>query len=198
MSPLLSQLLTLFAGLLIGIGAGYVLFQNLERRKTGGKTAAQLKEEHEQYREQVQQHFTKTSDLFQNVTMQYRELYDHLANGAQSLCQTIPATPALDLSDKALLPDTDASRSGTGAVATNDRQDRLPEDEPTGESDDDIPTARGADGQDDAAMGADASVAVDTEQQGDEAGQAQAAEPAKHTASSGDNTNATSDAGPRS
>jgi hypothetical protein len=58
----------------------------------------------------VQQHFTRTSDLFQHMTTQYRELYDHLAQGAQSLCDTIPATPELDLSERELLPRREEAR----------------------------------------------------------------------------------------
>jgi len=144
-------LLILLLGLLAGIGAGYVIFQNIERRKSGGKTAAELKQEHEAYREQVQQHFSKTSDLFQNMTMQYRELYDHLSEGAQSLCESTPASPALELSNKALLP--------SGGAAPTDQSDTSKADDTPSSDDDDVPVAR-ADGDDDEIeMGADASIA---------------------------------------
>ncbi len=38
------------------------------------------------YREEVGQHFGKTSDLLRDLTLQYRAVYDHLAEGANSLC----------------------------------------------------------------------------------------------------------------
>jgi len=97
-------LLTVFLALVAGVGVGYLLFMAVERRKTGGKTAAEIHAELQEYREHVQEHFTKTSDLFQSLTVQYRELYDHLANGAQDLCEPAPGTPMLGISDKGLLP----------------------------------------------------------------------------------------------
>lgn len=151
----MSPLLTLLLGILAGIGAGYVLFQGLERRRAGGKTVAELKQEHEAYRELVQQHFSKTSDLFQNVTMQYRGLYDHLASGAQSLCHSIPASPALHLSDKALLPET-------GVADEHAPEPDRSEDKPAEHTDDDVPLAQSVADQEEAAMGADAGVYVDT------------------------------------
>ncbi len=152
MSTLLTVVLALFAG----VGIGYLIFQDVERRKNGGKTVAELKEEHKEYREEVQQHFSKTSELFQSVTMQYRELYDHLSQGAQSLCDSIPPSPALDLSDKALLPNKAAEEAQpASADAEQSRQ--------TDVAEDDVPFAGGDTQQDDDAVGADAGVAVNTE-----------------------------------
>lgn len=96
--------LAALVGLIGGIGLGYLVFYALHGRRSDGRSAAQVQEELDAYREEVQQHFTRTSDLFQHMTTQYRELYDHLAQGAQSLCDTIPATPELDLSERELLP----------------------------------------------------------------------------------------------
>jgi len=38
------------------------------------------------YRGEVVEHFTGTSQLLRDLTHQYREVYDHLATGASSLC----------------------------------------------------------------------------------------------------------------
>jgi uncharacterized membrane-anchored protein YhcB (DUF1043 family) len=38
------------------------------------------------YRGEVTEHFTGTSRLLRDLTHQYREVYDHLATGASSLC----------------------------------------------------------------------------------------------------------------
>ena len=97
------MLLAALVGLVGGIGLGYLVFYALHGRKTEGRSAAQVQEELDLYREQVQEHFTQTSDLFQSVTTQYRELYDHLSQGAQTLCDPIPATPELELSEQDLL-----------------------------------------------------------------------------------------------
>ena len=102
--------LAALVGLMGGIGLGYLVFYALHGRRSDGRSAAQVQEELDAYREEVQQHFTRTSDLFQDMTTRYRELYDHLGQGAQSLCDTIPATPELDLSERELLPGRDQAQ----------------------------------------------------------------------------------------
>lgn len=46
----------------------------------------ELKQSHETYREEVSGHFQKSSELFADMTHSYKAVYDHLAGGAQSLC----------------------------------------------------------------------------------------------------------------
>ncbi len=43
-------------------------------------------EETRQYRTQVTQHFTQTAELLQALTLNYRAVYEHLAVGAEALC----------------------------------------------------------------------------------------------------------------
>lgn len=38
------------------------------------------------YRHEVVDHFTGTSDMLRDLTLQYRNVYDHIANGAKLLC----------------------------------------------------------------------------------------------------------------
>ena len=40
---------------------------------------------HEQYKLDVLEHFSGTSDLLRDMTVQYRAVYDHLTRGASSL-----------------------------------------------------------------------------------------------------------------
>jgi len=40
----------------------------------------------EEYRANVTQHFSGTSELLRELTHKYRDVYDHLANGAGELC----------------------------------------------------------------------------------------------------------------
>lgn len=77
-------------GLAVGLGLGFVLAYFVLLRD---KRASQLQEEldrhraqFETFRTQVDQHFVKTSELFQDMTERYRSIYEHLAQGAQSLC----------------------------------------------------------------------------------------------------------------
>jgi uncharacterized membrane-anchored protein YhcB (DUF1043 family) len=46
----------------------------------------QQREELAKYREQVVHHFMQTADLLHSLTANYRAIYEHLADGAQTLC----------------------------------------------------------------------------------------------------------------
>lgn len=47
---------------------------------------ARARTEAEGYRERVVQHFYGTSDQLRSLTLRYRELFEHLADGARELC----------------------------------------------------------------------------------------------------------------
>jgi hypothetical protein len=47
---------------------------------------ARARTEAEGYRERVVQHFYGTSDQLRSLTLRYRELFEHLAEGARDLC----------------------------------------------------------------------------------------------------------------
>jgi uncharacterized membrane-anchored protein YhcB (DUF1043 family) len=103
----------------IGLMLGYVLALHLQRRSSGGKLASELKAELQEYREQVTEHFSATSDLFQTLTEQYRALYDHLSHGARDLCSPDPGTLRLDLPDRGLLARDDAGEEGSPEQAVS-------------------------------------------------------------------------------
>jgi hypothetical protein len=42
--------------------------------------------EHDDYRMNVMEHFSGTSDLLRDMTVQYRSVYQHLTKGASTLC----------------------------------------------------------------------------------------------------------------
>jgi uncharacterized membrane-anchored protein YhcB (DUF1043 family) len=44
------------------------------------------REEHDAYRLSVVDHFSGTSDLLRDLTVQYRSVYEHLTKGASTLC----------------------------------------------------------------------------------------------------------------
>jgi len=44
------------------------------------------RDEHEAYRLDVVEHFSGTSDLLRDLTVQYRSVYEHLTKGASTLC----------------------------------------------------------------------------------------------------------------
>ena len=71
--------------LLVGGGVGFWV----GRSGIGGSKARVEKAEAEleEYKRSVTEHFGQTAEHFQAIGKQYRELYEHMANGAQVLCE---------------------------------------------------------------------------------------------------------------
>ena len=106
----LGGVLLLGAGILIGIGVA---------RSRGRGATSRLEEvqaEYASYREQVTAHFKETAGQFQALGEQYRDLYRHLASGAETLCDTGGETGRLEFRPPPeLVHDTDDTR-GARAV----------------------------------------------------------------------------------
>lgn len=80
-------------------------FLRLQEESQQSQTALRRREEElEAYRGNVAQHFTQTAVLFQSLTANYRVVYEHLAAGAQTLCEgkVLALTP--DALRESLLP----------------------------------------------------------------------------------------------
>jgi len=75
---------------LAGVGAGALLFKIFRSDEVKVKELEerlqQLSEEHENYKANVHSHFNGTARLLNDMTESYRNVYQHLANGAQALC----------------------------------------------------------------------------------------------------------------
>jgi len=69
--------------LLIGLGLGFWAAQ-LRSGKEVAK-AADVQQQFDDYRESVTAHFGRTAEHFQAISQQYRELYEHMASGADAL-----------------------------------------------------------------------------------------------------------------
>ena len=111
----------LVVGIGIGMLAAYFLLPGPKRAKELQRDLDTVNAEFAQYRSRVTEHFSKTSNLFQDLTTRYRGFYDHLASGAQELCREGSDTLRLDFSDVGLLPNRE-SRINT-ATPESDRQD---------------------------------------------------------------------------
>jgi uncharacterized membrane-anchored protein YhcB (DUF1043 family) len=77
-------------GFLVGSAAGALLFK-IFRSDEARVKELQLKlqalsEEHERYKSNVHSHFSNSARLLNQLTDSYREVYLHMADGAQSLC----------------------------------------------------------------------------------------------------------------
>ncbi|MCC6639742.1 MAG: DUF1043 family protein [Deltaproteobacteria bacterium] len=82
----LDLLIAASAGALVGLLVGRrnsrdrLRCRELETELTGARADAA------RYRDEVATHFSKTSELVRGLTLQYRAVYDHLADGARTLC----------------------------------------------------------------------------------------------------------------
>lgn len=92
-------------GLACGIAAAYFTTGNRQRISELESELASAQQQFDGYREQVGQHFMKTSDLVQKMTASYRDVYEHLASGSQALCEDPVATPQLDIPHQPVLGD---------------------------------------------------------------------------------------------
>ena len=110
----------LVVSLLLGGGIGFALAaRRLPAVKRSQELEAELdkiKAETTDYRCQVDQHFSETSELFQGLTERYRALYQHLATGAHGLCTNGHEVLPLDLSQSTALP------GGAGSLAEGDER----------------------------------------------------------------------------
>lgn len=98
-------------GLVLGLALGALITYLLQQRGGGNTTAAALKTELDDYQRSVNEHFEKTADLFQDLTDKYRDVYEHLAEGANSLAKRDADAPALELVRHGLLTASTAAES---------------------------------------------------------------------------------------
>jgi uncharacterized membrane-anchored protein YhcB (DUF1043 family) len=79
--------LALVAGILIGRAiAGGGARREAERARALEEQLARVEAEQTRYRAQVSDHFVETSRRLRDLTLQYKSVYEHLADGARSLC----------------------------------------------------------------------------------------------------------------
>ena len=55
------------------------------------------------YRREVTQHFGRTAEHFKAIGREYRELYEHMSSGADSLCERDAVDVKLSFAPKAIL-----------------------------------------------------------------------------------------------
>ena len=65
-----------------------------------------LKETNSEYRDSVSDHFSITAELVQHLTESYRDVYQHLASGAQDLCSGEVASKLLPAESDAVFETT--------------------------------------------------------------------------------------------
>lgn len=87
-------------GLLVGVLATVLFFKF---REDDADSIKALKDEHEAFRKQVDDHFVNTATLFKGLTKQYKDVYQHIAQGAGELCTDEAKQLKIDLDQTELL-----------------------------------------------------------------------------------------------
>jgi len=125
-------LISLTIGIACGIGIAYLMPGNRRHTQELQDKLQSLQQEFDSYHDQVGQHFLKTSELVQNMTESYRDVYEHLATGSQVLCQTPVTPPRLDIPEHPPLesrPQTPATDQDTMGALPDAQTDGLDDQE---------------------------------------------------------------------
>ena len=101
-------IISLVAGVLIGALGYRLLSPSVKRIDDVESERDKAREEMANYKASVNQHFNKTSDLVNDLTQNYVKVYQHLADGAQSLGDIGTLTNLLE------------SRQGKVSIAVSD------------------------------------------------------------------------------
>ena len=112
-------------GLLLGALIGMLLTLLFERRKSGGRTVEEMQREMDDYKEEVGNHFATTSELFQDMTEKYRDVYNHLASGSQNLCEDSMGHARLEFAEAKPVTADDSDKNPADSAETVNTDDQM-------------------------------------------------------------------------
>jgi uncharacterized membrane-anchored protein YhcB (DUF1043 family) len=96
-------ILSFLLGTILGCIGAYLFLGRYNQALRLQEELCELRKRFSDYRDQVSRHFMRTSELVQEMTQSYRAVYEHLASGAQELCEEELDTPSLDAPGENLL-----------------------------------------------------------------------------------------------
>ena len=111
---------SLTVGIVIGIAFTRRLGTDAARVQQLEEKLESLSESHLEYRNNVSEHFNVTSGLINQMTNNYKKVYDHLAIGAQDLCSNQVAEKLLPLQSDAIFENEPVSNSQNQIDAPKD------------------------------------------------------------------------------
>ncbi len=92
----ITGILATFAGMCLGIALTLWLAPSKQKSLDLEKHLNTKQDEIKNYQHEVMAHFTKTAELLGGLTRSYRDVHNHLAQGAQNLCgENMNTTPIL-------------------------------------------------------------------------------------------------------
>ena len=111
--------LTAIACLVVGVVIGVVFSSRLNSSASRvlelENQIRDIKDNHLAYKDNVSEHFSLTADLVQHMTESYRDVYQHLASGAQDLCSNEVASKLLPAGSDAVF-DSNEDSDTTGGL----------------------------------------------------------------------------------
>ena len=112
----LAAIAALAVGIVIGVVFASRLNTSPSRVHELENQIRNLKENHIEYEDSVSDHFSMTAELVQHMTESYKEVYQHLATGAQDLCSTEVASKLLPASTDAVFDSNSANEESSGLL----------------------------------------------------------------------------------
>ncbi len=123
MTAALVAIFCLILGVVCGLLFGRATNAPYQEAQSLKDSLEQVQSEYEAYKVEVTQHFTKTAELVNAMTDNYRNVHTHLADGAQTLCtgalqlESMNGKEALEAKAEEV---TEPATKATSEVASND------------------------------------------------------------------------------
>lgn len=118
------------AALLVGAVIGFLMGRSGNASNKQAELAEQLentKAELDSYKLNVNQHFEKTATLVNELTTSYKDVHEHLANGAQDLCDADSINLALEPTMKSQIEKQEETTDDSTVSETSDSSKDKPE-----------------------------------------------------------------------
>lgn len=116
--------LVAIAALAVGIVIGVVFASRLNTSPSRvhelENQIRSLKDNHIEYKDSVSDHFSMTAELVQHMTESYKEVYQHLATGAQDLCSIEVASKLLPASTDAVFDSNSTNEESSSLLPPKD------------------------------------------------------------------------------
>ena len=109
---------------ILGAGIGLGFWFSQRRMRVNSARADEIQRQFDDYRREVSQHFGQTAEHFKAIGREYRQLYEHMASGADTLCDRAALDTKLSFEPKAILESIDEE------PATQPLRDSAQDDQP--------------------------------------------------------------------
>ncbi|GAD80660.1 Z-ring associated protein ZapG [Vibrio ezurae] len=89
--PWIYAIVSLFVGIIIGVIISRITTPQYKKQKELQKDLETAKFTLEQQRQDINDHFSESAQLLENIGKEYRKLYEHMANTSNDLLPNLPA-----------------------------------------------------------------------------------------------------------